>query len=112
MPMFVRRTARYREVTKFQVILRKPPAGRRSNALIMEMTTDAVPEADRLAYWRQAVSRALTAVTVTARDARTFSGRVKTDQLGYLRISAVEAEPERLVRDARLVADAQARFLM
>jgi AraC-like DNA-binding protein len=77
----------------------------------MELTTDRVPERDRLAFWTEAVSRVLTPVTVTARDARTFSGRITSEQLGYLRISTIEASPARVTREARQSSAAAERYL-
>ncbi|MFJ8108123.1 helix-turn-helix domain-containing protein [Streptomyces sp. NPDC096132] len=69
-------------------------------------TTDAVPEGERLAYWRDAVGRALVPMTVTAREDGPFSGRVTTGRLGYLRISTVEADPQRVSRTPAQIARA------
>lgn len=69
-------------------------------------TTDAVPEEERLAYWRDALGRALVPMTVTARGDGPFSGRVSTGRLGSLRISTVEADAQRASRTPAQIARA------
>ena len=70
----------------------------------MELTTERVPERDRLAYWSQAVSRVLAPATVTARDTRSFSGRLASDHMGFLQITTLAADAQRICWDARQLA--------
>ncbi|KUN86124.1 helix-turn-helix domain-containing protein [Streptomyces griseoruber] len=69
-------------------------------------TTDAVPEGERLTYWRDALSRALVPMTVTARGDGPFSGRISSGRLGCLWISTVEADPQRASRTPAQIARA------
>ncbi|MFI9610479.1 helix-turn-helix domain-containing protein [Streptomyces sp. NPDC052023] len=66
-------------------------------------STDAVPDAEKLSYWNQLVTRAFVPVNVTALSGAPFHGRIATDSLGCLRLSTVEADPERVVRSRRLI---------
>ncbi|MFF7366738.1 AraC-like ligand-binding domain-containing protein [Streptomyces tricolor] len=70
------------------------------------LTTDAVPGQDKVAYWSDAVGRALVPVSVAPRDPRPFDGRIATDSLGYLRISRMEADAKRVSRTPALIARA------
>jgi AraC-like DNA-binding protein len=75
--------------------------------LSIVLSTDAVPASERLAYWHDAVWRTFVPLDVsTPGDAvkAPFSGAVRTDQLGYLRISTVDADAERVRRTPRLIA--------
>ncbi|MCE0444505.1 transcriptional regulator [Streptomyces tricolor] len=70
------------------------------------LTTDAVPDQDKVAYWSDAVGGALVPVAVAPRDPRPFDGRIATDSLGYLRISRMEADAKRVSRTPALIARA------
>ncbi|MEV1068716.1 helix-turn-helix domain-containing protein [Streptomyces sp. NPDC050263] len=76
--------------------------------MALVVTTASVPERERLAYWQDALGRALVPMTVTARGDGPFEGRVSTERLGYLRISTVEADGHRLSRTPAQVAEAAA----
>ncbi|MEU1184431.1 helix-turn-helix domain-containing protein [Streptomyces sp. NPDC005820] len=69
-------------------------------------TTDAVPEGERLTYWRDALGRALVPMTVTARGDGPFSGRISSGRLGCLWISTVEADAQRTSRTPAQIARA------
>ncbi|MER5782566.1 helix-turn-helix domain-containing protein [Streptomyces mobaraensis] len=61
--------------------------------------------ADRLAAWRDATERALTAaVQVRTRQDGDFAGTLAVHHLGYLRVLSLTADPVRLSRTPRLVA--------
>ncbi|WP_230193831.1 helix-turn-helix domain-containing protein [Streptomyces sp. NBC_00080] len=66
--------------------------------MALVLTTASVPDAERLAHWRDALGRALAPVAVTARHEGPFEGRVSTQRLGYLRIATIEADAQRLTR--------------
>nr|WP_253268094.1 helix-turn-helix domain-containing protein [Streptomyces asoensis] len=70
------------------------------------LTTDSVPDGERLAHWRDALGRALVPMAVTARQDGPFEGRVSTERLGYLRIATIEADAQRLSRTAAHLTDA------
>ncbi|MDQ0767038.1 helix-turn-helix domain-containing protein [Streptomyces canus] len=68
------------------------------------LLTSLVPDEKRLAYWRNAVNRALVPMTVVPRDEGTFTGRIATDQVGALRVSVVEADAQRAKRTQAHIA--------
>ncbi|MDQ0585118.1 AraC-like ligand-binding domain-containing protein [Streptomyces rishiriensis] len=66
--------------------------------MALVLTTASVPDGERLAYWRDAVGRALVPMAVTARHDGPLEGRVSTERLGCLRIATIEADAQRLSR--------------
>ncbi|GAB7106440.1 helix-turn-helix domain-containing protein [Streptomyces phaeofaciens JCM 4814] len=74
-------------------------------------TTASVPDGEKLAYWRDALGRALVPMAVTARGDGPFSGRVSTDRLGWLRVSTVEADAQRTSRTAAHIARSAADYV-
>ncbi|MBB4927968.1 AraC-like DNA-binding protein [Kitasatospora kifunensis] len=79
------------------------------------LTTASVPDHDKIAYWNEAVNRIHVPVRVTplatGSDTGPFAGRIVTDRLGYLQISTVEADPERVSRPPRLIDQSQEAFV-
>nr|WP_225811170.1 helix-turn-helix domain-containing protein [Streptomyces spinosus] len=75
----------------------------RESQLSLVLTTDTVPDQEKVAYWNDAVSRALVPVTVAPRDSRRFDGRIASDCLGYLRVSRMEADAGRVSRTPALI---------
>jgi AraC-like DNA-binding protein len=74
-----------------------------------------VPAGERRAYWHDAVWRTFVPLDVsTPRDPSDapFSGAVRTDRLGYLQISTVDADPERVSRTSRLIARDSDEYLL
>ncbi|MET8577185.1 helix-turn-helix domain-containing protein [Streptomyces sp. NPDC005012] len=67
------------------------------------LTTDSVPDLDKVAYWNEAVSRTLVPVSVAPRGDGPFRGRIATRRLGYLQVSTLEADAERLSRTPALI---------
>lgn len=79
------------------------------------LSTDSVPAGERRAYWHDAVWRTFVPLDVsTPRDPSDapFSGAVRTDRLGYLQISTVDADPERVSRTSRLIARDSDEYLL
>nr|WP_236570236.1 helix-turn-helix domain-containing protein [Streptomyces mexicanus] len=68
------------------------------------LTTASVPDQDKVTYWNNAVSRTLVPMTVAPRDDGPFDGRIATDRLGYLQVSTMEADAERVSRTPALIA--------
>ncbi|MFD5367915.1 helix-turn-helix domain-containing protein [Streptomyces sp. NPDC127103] len=68
------------------------------------LPTASVPDRDKVAYWNDAVSRTLVPMTVTPRGDGPFDGRIATDRLGYLQVSTMEADAERVRRTPALIA--------
>ncbi|MFF4838323.1 helix-turn-helix domain-containing protein [Streptomyces sp. NPDC001315] len=68
------------------------------------LTTASVPDQDKVAYWNNAVSRTLVPMTVAPQGDGPFDGRIATDRLGYLQVSTMEADAERLSRTPALIA--------
>jgi AraC-like DNA-binding protein len=68
------------------------------------LTTSSVPDQDKLAFWKDAVSSALVPMTIAPRGEGPFDGRIATHRLGYLRVSTVEADAERVSRTPALIA--------
>ncbi|MFE2327116.1 helix-turn-helix domain-containing protein [Streptomyces sp. NPDC059385] len=70
----------------------------------MVLTTASVPDQDKVAYWNDAVSRTLVPMEVAPHGDGPFDGRIATDRLGYLQVSTVEADAERISRTPALIA--------
>ncbi|MFI1155045.1 helix-turn-helix domain-containing protein [Streptomyces sp. NPDC020817] len=68
------------------------------------LTTASVPDRDKVAYWNDVVSRTLVPMTVAPRGDGPFDGRITTDRLGYLQVSTMEADAERVSRTPELIA--------
>ncbi|MEV7127379.1 helix-turn-helix domain-containing protein [Streptomyces sp. NPDC093260] len=75
------------------------------------LTTDSVPDEEKLDYWRAAVSRGLVPMAVTPRGEDPIAGRITTGHLGYLRVCAVEADAQRTSRTAAHIARSPEAFL-
>ncbi|MFE9604639.1 helix-turn-helix domain-containing protein [Streptomyces hokutonensis] len=79
------------------------------------LSTDSVPAGERRAYWHDAVWRTFVPLDVsTPKDPADapFSGAVRTDRLGHLQISTVDADPERVFRTPRLIARDSAEYML
>ncbi|PJN35752.1 transcriptional regulator [Streptomyces sp. CB02959] len=72
----------------------------------LRVTTAAVADGDKAAYWSGAVSRSLVPVEVLPLPGRPFDGFLVSHRLGYVRISTLEADAARLSRTAALIARA------
>lgn len=68
------------------------------------LTTASVPDRDKVAYWNDAVSKALVPVTVDPRQDGPFDGRIATGRLGYVQVSTLEADAHRVSRTPALIA--------
>ncbi|MFB9434636.1 helix-turn-helix domain-containing protein [Streptomyces showdoensis] len=68
------------------------------------LTTASVPDREKVAYWNDAVSRALVPLTVTPRGEGPFDGRIASGRLGYLQVCTMEADAERVSRTPALIA--------
>ncbi|MET7648170.1 helix-turn-helix domain-containing protein [Streptomyces sp. NPDC005426] len=68
------------------------------------LTTASVPDRDRVTYWNDAVNRTLVPMTVTPRGDGPFDARLVTNRLGYLQVSTMEADAERVSRTPALIA--------
>ncbi|GAA2230629.1 helix-turn-helix domain-containing protein [Streptomyces nogalater] len=75
------------------------------------LTTASVPDRDKVAYWNDAVSRALVPMTVAPRGNGPFTGRITTDRFGYLQVSTMEADPKRASRTSALIAGSSAALV-
>lgn len=67
-------------------------------------TTTSVPDQDRVAYWNNAVNRTLVPMKVTPRGDGPFDARIVTSRLGYVQVSTLEADAERVSRTPELIA--------
>lgn len=76
--------------------------------MALVLTTVSVPDGERIAYWRDALSRALVPMAVTAREDAPFEGRVRTERLGCLRLSTIDADAHRVSRTGAHIAGATA----
>ncbi|MFF7359605.1 helix-turn-helix domain-containing protein [Streptomyces sp. NPDC008125] len=64
------------------------------------LTTASVPEERRLAYWREAIERALVPVAVALPGDRPFEGHIVSHRVGEVRATRVEADAYRVSRTA------------
>ncbi|WP_455680633.1 AraC-like ligand-binding domain-containing protein [Streptomyces flaveolus] len=69
----------------------------------MVLTTASVPDQEKVAYWNDVVSRTLVPMTIAPRDDGPFDGRIATHRLGYLQVSTLEADAERVSRTPALI---------
>ncbi|MER5296757.1 transcriptional regulator, partial [Streptomyces pharetrae] len=71
------------------------------------LSTAALPEGDRITAWEQGVRHWLARVRVARpRQPGPYEGDLWSWDLGYVRVLSMRADPVRLSRTARLVADA------
>ncbi|WSV60011.1 helix-turn-helix domain-containing protein [Streptomyces sp. NBC_01013] len=68
------------------------------------LTTASVPDRDKVTYWNDALNRTLVPMTVTPRDDGPFDARIVTNRLGYLQVSTMEADAERVSRTPAQIA--------
>jgi len=68
------------------------------------LTTAAVPDQNKVAYWNDAVSRTLVPMTVAPRGEGPFDGRIATDRIAFLRVATLEADGNRVSRTPALIA--------
>ncbi|MFE1589264.1 helix-turn-helix domain-containing protein [Streptomyces sp. NPDC059402] len=62
------------------------------------LTTDSVPDRDKLAFWHEALAQALVPMTVIPLTDGPFTGRIVTDQVGHLRVCDIDADAQRASR--------------
>ncbi|MEY9968502.1 AraC-like DNA-binding protein [Streptacidiphilus sp. MAP12-16] len=75
------------------------------------LTTACVPDDDKLDYWNKALTRTLVPQAVTPRGREPFSGRITSHRLGYLQVSTIEADPQRISRTHRHTAQSDGKFV-
>ncbi|MDH6117917.1 AraC-like DNA-binding protein [Kitasatospora sp. GAS204A] len=75
------------------------------------LTTAGLPDDDKLDYWNKALTRTLVPQAVTPRVRTPFSGRLTSYRLGYLQVSTIEADPQRMSRTDRHIAQSDGEFV-
>jgi AraC-like DNA-binding protein len=75
------------------------------------LTTSLVTDAHRRTYWGHALDRALEPVAVVPYDEGTFAGRIAIGTVGALRVSAVDADAQRVRRTAAHIARSPEPFV-
>lgn len=75
------------------------------------LTTAAVPENDRLAYWCEALAGTRVPMAVTPRGGGPFDGRLATGRVGCLRVATVEADAYRAGRTTSHIARSAEQFV-
>lgn len=75
------------------------------------LTTDTLPDQEKLDRWRDAVARALVPMHVVPRGDGPLVGRIVADRLGPLRLATVEAGAQRVTRTREHTADAREAFV-
>ncbi|MFF4115833.1 AraC-like ligand-binding domain-containing protein [Streptomyces sp. NPDC001714] len=86
---------------------RRPPTGAASERTRV-LTTRSVPPDESLEYWHDAVFDTLVGMDIAA-EGRTYDATLRTDRLGVLRITTVEADPGRVHRAPRFIARGDGR---
>ncbi|WP_316778495.1 helix-turn-helix domain-containing protein [Streptomyces sasae] len=81
---------------------RRRPTGSASERTRV-LTTRSVPPDESLEYWHDAVFDTLVGMDI-ATDGRTYDATLRTDRLGDLRITTVEADPGQVHRAPRFIA--------
>ncbi|MBU3870733.1 helix-turn-helix domain-containing protein [Streptomyces sp. 4503] len=72
------------------------------------LTTRSVPPSESLDYWHDAVLDTLVGMDI-ATEGRTYDATLRTDRLGDLRITTVEADPGQVHRAPRFIARGDGR---
>ncbi|CAL9287413.1 helix-turn-helix domain-containing protein [Streptomyces sp. SudanB182_2057] len=67
------------------------------------LTTDSVPDQQKVTYWNEVMSRTLVPMTVSPRGPGPFDGRIATRHIGYLQVSTVEADAKFVSRTPALI---------
>ncbi|MBF9066464.1 AraC-like ligand-binding domain-containing protein [Streptacidiphilus fuscans] len=75
------------------------------------LTTACVPDDDKLDYWNKALNRVLVPQAVTPRRPEPLTGRITSRRLGYLRVSTIEADAQRMSRTRRHTSQAGGEFV-
>ncbi|MFG2955057.1 helix-turn-helix domain-containing protein [Streptomyces sp. NPDC048291] len=86
---------------------RRPPTGTASERTRV-LTTRSVPPEESLEYWHDAVFDTLVGMDIAAQGG-TYDATLRTDRLGDLRITTVEADPGRVHRAPRFIARGDGR---
>ncbi|MFE5035075.1 helix-turn-helix domain-containing protein [Streptomyces sp. NPDC056683] len=86
---------------------RRPPAGATSDRTRV-LTTRSVPPEESLEYWHDAVFDTLVGMDIAA-EGGTYDATLRTDRLGDLRITTVEADPGRVHRAPRFITRGDGR---
>jgi AraC-like DNA-binding protein len=68
------------------------------------VSTNTLPVDEQLDYWHDVVCATFVRLNVSARATGPFSGSLATHQLGCLRFSVVDADPQCVTRTPRLIA--------
>ncbi|MFG3108205.1 AraC-like ligand-binding domain-containing protein [Streptomyces tendae] len=68
------------------------------------LTTASVPDRDRLAFWHEALGRALVPMTVVPLADGPFAGRIATGRVGHLRVCDIHADAQRVSRTAEHIS--------
>ncbi|MFD4511136.1 helix-turn-helix domain-containing protein [Streptomyces sp. NPDC058457] len=89
---------------------RRRPTGSASGRTRV-LTTRSVPPDESLEYWHDAVFDTLVGMDI-ATEGRTYDATLRTDRLGDLRITTVEADPGQVHRAPRLIARGDGREVL
>ncbi|WP_282087736.1 helix-turn-helix domain-containing protein [Streptomyces tendae] len=68
------------------------------------LTTDSVPDRDKLAFWHEALGRALVPMTVVPLTDGPFTGRIVAGRVGHLRVCDIDADAQHASRTREHVA--------
>ncbi|WP_063835838.1 helix-turn-helix domain-containing protein [Streptomyces griseus] len=68
------------------------------------LSTESVPDQEKVAYWNEVMNKTLVPMSVTPRGTGPFAGRIASHRIGYLQISTVEADAKRVSRTPALIA--------
>ncbi|WP_062651699.1 AraC-like ligand-binding domain-containing protein [Streptomyces maremycinicus] len=69
--------------------------------MMLTVSTDALPEPDRFAYWREELMASFLPVLLEPADTRPFNGRISAVGLGPARVSSVLTTPMNCLRTKR-----------
>jgi AraC-like DNA-binding protein len=70
-----------------------------------QVSTDALPERDRIAFWREEFGRKVARYEFEPLDGSRFHGRMKLRQASGLRLVSLHHSPMRVLRTPQLIAD-------
>jgi AraC-like DNA-binding protein len=71
----------------------------------VRISTEDVPETERIEYWRRAISRTFVPCDVRVEDEQNYRARLSCDMLGGLQVATVRSSPAVVLRPSRLIGE-------
>ena len=77
-----------------------------------EITTEGLPNADREAFWRSAISDTFVPVTVGRVSERDLHGAIRSDSIGRMGVATLTGTPQSILRTPKQISRIDRRCLL